>query len=123
MELVPADANLSFEVTFDSPSLSVGMSVYDTTASSPVLVQGPDLMTSLVGNTYFGKFVPVAQHSYVIFKAVYTDDTMATLDDNYSQGSESIIAEDLGGGSSSGGGGAIVGIVVNNDPVVGYVVC
>lgn len=122
MELAPAGVNLTFEVTYDSDSLSVGMSVYDTTGGGGSLVQGPDLMANLVGNTYTGQFTPDAGHTYVIFKAVYTDDSLDTLDDNYSQGSESIAGQDIGGGSG-GGGQSIIGIVADDDPVVGYVEC
>ncbi len=124
MELVPADQSLTFEVTYDSDSLSVGLSVYDTTNGAEVLVEGPDLMANLVGNTYIGQFTPTAGHAYVVFKAVYTDDSLTTLDDNYSQSSESLFAEDIGGGGSGGGGNdTLVGIVADDDPIVGYVEC
>lgn len=122
MELVPAGVSLSFEVTFDSPGLSVGMSVYDTSGSSPVLVQGPTLMALVFENTYSAKFIAVATKTYVIVKAVYTDSSLATVDSNYAQGSESIIAEVLSGGGS-GGCGELVGYVYGNDTLIGLVVC
>lgn len=95
MNLVPAGKSLSFEVTYDSALLNVAMSVYDDSGNSPVLVQGPLKMEVIVANTYRGRFVPSAAKPYVIFKAVYTDDTYTTLHPDYSQGSESIRAEDF----------------------------
>lgn len=118
MELAPAGVSLSFEVTFDSDDLFVGMSVYDDSGVSPVLVQGPDLMLNVVGNTYRGKFTATAGKSYIIFKAVYTNETMLFLDNNYSQGSESIKAEDLASGS---GDCTIIGLVYDNNEIVGLV--
>lgn len=122
MQLAPGGVELSFEVTFDSDSLDVGMSVYDTTGPSPSLVQGPDAMVNVLAGTYVGKFTPLSGRSYVLVKAVYTNNTFGTLSPDYSQGSESIIAQDIGGGSSSGGG-AVVGYVTNNNAVVGFVNC
>lgn len=124
MELVPADVDLSFEVTFDSPTLDVAMSVFDTTSSPATLVQGPIAMQSVVGNTYVGYFNPDISKTYLIFKAVYTDDTFETLDDNYSQGTETIVAEDIGGGGgSSSQCGAVIGFVNNPQNIVGFVNC
>lgn len=124
MELAP-NAPLTFEVTYDSPSLNVGMSVYDTTSGSPVLEQGPSAMTHLVANTYYGKFTPTVNHEYVIFKAVYTDNTFATLDTDYAAGTESIVCEDVGGGGGSSGpsGCPVIGIVIPNPTVIGIVQC
>lgn len=123
MQLAPGAIELSFEVTFDSPSLNVGMSVYDTTAPSPNLVQGPTLMVNVLAGTYVGKFTPTTGRSYVIVKAVYTDSSLTTLSPDYSQGSESIIAQAIGGGGSSSAGGAVVGYVNQNNTVVGLVNC
>jgi len=125
MEFAPTGAQLSFEVTFDNPSLNVAMSVYDVTLSSPVLVQGPTAMTIVFGNTYQGKFTPTINgKAYVILKAVYTDNTFTTLNSAYSQGSESIIVESL----SSGGGGTtlvnpVIGYIDDNNEVMGLVNC
>lgn len=121
MELAPAGVSLSFEVTYDRNDLNVGMSVYDDQGSSPVLVQGPTTMLNVVGNTYRAKFSAVAGKSYIIFKAVYTSNSLATIDSNYSQGSESIKAEDING--SSGGGCAVTGVIGVNETVVGFVTC
>lgn len=124
MELAPSGVSLSFEVTFDRNDLHVGMSVYDDSGVSPVLVQGPSAMLNVVGNTYRGKFTALDTLSYIIFKAVYTDNTFMTLDSNYSQGSESIKAETIGGGGGgSGGGCAVIGYITNNDTVIGLVNC
>lgn len=123
MELVPGGVDLTFEVTFDSNSLNVGMSVYDTTGPSPILEQGPSAMTNVVGATYIGKFNPTTGHSYLIFKAVYTDNTFETLSPNYLAGSESIYADEFSGGGGSSGGGAVVGFVIPDETVIGIVQC
>lgn len=123
MNLAPGGLQLSFEVTFDSDTLHVGMSVYDTTTSSPNLVQGPTAMVNVLAGTYVGKFIPTTGRSYVIVKAVYTDSGLTILSPDYSQGSESIIAQDIGGGGSGPTGGAVIGYVNNNNTVVGLVNC
>jgi hypothetical protein len=103
MEFAPAGVPLSFEVTFDRSDLDVGMSIYDDSGSSPVLLSGPTLMVNVGGTfTYRGKFTATNGKSYVIIKAVYTNDTLETLDQDYSQGSESIVAENLSSGGASG---------------------
>lgn len=124
MELAPANVVCSFEVTYDSPSLHVGMSVYDDSGASPVLVSGPSVMAHVGNNTYRAKYTPDLDKLYVIIKAVYTDSGLTTLDDNYAQGSESIVSRDIGGGSSVASAGCdVVGIVDNNSQVVGLVIC
>lgn len=124
MELAPVGVPVTCEVTFDSPSLNVGMSVYDVTNSS-TLISGPTAMTLVAGNTYQGKTPDLlSAHSYVVIKAVYTDNSLTTLSPDYSQGSESLYAQDAGGG---GGGStdvpSVVGLIDNYLPVVGYVNC
>ena len=118
MELSPSGTALSFEVTFDSPTLPVAMSVYDDSGSSPVLVQGPTAMLNVVGNTYRGKFTPASGRSYIIFKAVYTDHSYQYLSSDYSQGSESIIAS-YSGSSSAVGAPPVLGYVENPNQVIG----
>jgi hypothetical protein len=133
METVPAGVELSFEVTYDSSGLPVAMSVYNTEGESPVLVQGPTAMTNVVGSTYVGKFTPSAELNYLIFKAVYTDDTFETIDTDFVAGTETIYAADSGGG---GGGTSdcgtiigfvndpvLIGLVTPNNPIVGIVCC
>lgn len=95
MVLVQSGKVCSFEVTFDSPSLSVAMSVYDDSGASPTLVQGPSAMVNVVGNMYRAKFTPSANKTYLIFKAVYTSGAFTTLDSTYLSGSESIRSENL----------------------------
>lgn len=114
MELAPIGVPLTFEVTFDSPSLHVGMSVYDNSGASPALVQGPAAMGSVVGNTYQGKFTAPSAKPYIIFKAVYTDSGLTMLDPNYSQGSESIIAQASSSNPTSNSTGCTV---------VGFIQC
>lgn len=89
MEFAPSGVELSFEVSFDSPSLYVGMSVYDTTGI-PVLVTGPNPMANVAGNTYVGKFTPSAGKSYLIVKMVYTNNSYSVVDPGYAPGSETI---------------------------------
>lgn len=122
MELAPAGVSLSFEVTFDSPTLDVAMSVWDNSGSSPVLVQGPDAMGLVSGNTYQGKFLGDTGKSYIIIKAVYTDDSFDTLDDNYSAGSESIVVVTLASAPPAAIGN-VVGYVIETETVVGVVDC
>ena len=67
MQLAPADVELSFEVTFDSPTLDVGMSVYDDSGALPVLLLSPFPMVRVAPglNTYRGKFTPENGKSYI----------------------------------------------------------
>lgn len=120
MELAPAGVPLTFEVTFDSGALYVGMSVYDDSGSSPVLVQGPLAMSNVVANTYRGHFTAVAGKNYIIVKGVYTDNTYTVLSSNYAQGSESITAMVIGSGGSSNDGCPITGFLEQSQAVVGY---
>lgn len=124
MEFAPANESLTFEVTFDQPDLDVGMSVYDDSGSSPFLILGPIAMAHVVANTYRAKFTAQDSKSYIIFKAVYTDDTFDTLDTDYAQGTESIRAELLGGGGGGNTGcGDIIGLVENDVEIIGLVNC
>jgi hypothetical protein len=123
MELAPVLAPVTCEVTYDQPDLDVAMSTYDTTSGSPVLIDGPTAMTLLYGNTYIGK-TPEFQsaHSYVVVKAVYTDNTFDTLSPNYAAGSESFFAQDSAGGGSVQPG-SVIGYVDEPQNVVGYINC
>lgn len=118
MELAPAGIPLSFEVTYDRDDLNVGMSVYDDTGSVPVLLLSPFAMLLVAGNTYRGKFTPQNGKSYIIIKAVYTDDTLTTVDEDYGQGSESIYSQYLTQPVQS-----VVGLVDDNEPILGLVEC
>lgn len=119
MELAPAGVPLSFEVTYDSPDLNVAMSVYDDTGPDPVLLLSPFAMARVAGNTYRGKFTAENGKSYIIIKGVYTNNTFAHLDPNYSQGSESIVAQIL----SQFQPDQVVGYVDVESAVVGVVDC
>lgn len=124
MELAPADVPLSFEVTFDSPSLHVAMSVYNDTGANPVLAFGPVAMQNVVGNTYRAKFTGTLGQNYIIFKAVYTDGTFNTLSQDYSQGSESIVCQfNSLPPTSNSDGCEIVGLIDLQNAVVGIVEC
>lgn len=116
MELVPAGIALSFESTFNDPTLSVALVAYDTTGVTPVLIAGPTEMDLVYGNTYSGKFTPLAGRSYVIVKSVYTDGTFTVLDPTFSAGSESIFAENIPTTTGSTAGNNVVGIVDTPSP-------
>jgi hypothetical protein len=123
MELAPAGVPLSFEVTFDSPSLYVGMAVYNDSGSTPVQVGSVIAMLNIPGtNTYRGKFSASANFNYIIIKGVYTDNTYTTYSSNYAQGSESIVAQNIGG-PNPGVGGTVVGFVQPAPALVGIVNC
>lgn len=96
MKFVQAGISYSFEVTYDSPSLDVGMMVIDDSGLTPEEI-GVVPMVNVYGNTYRAKFTPEAGKSYVVNKAVYTDNTYDTIDDTYSQGSDSFTAGDIAG--------------------------
>lgn len=124
MEMVQAGISIPLEVSFDSPLLYVGLVVYEVTTGTPVKVAGPTAMPLVYDTTYFGVFTPNLNKSYVAVKAVYTDDTLTTLDSNYRPGSESFVAAELGG---SGGGGSslgeIIGIILPSPTLVGIIGC
>lgn len=123
MEYAPSGISLSFEVTYDRSDLFVGMSVYDNSGSSPVLVAGPMPMHNWAGYSYQAKFLASPNLSYLIFKAVYIDEDLTTLDNEYSQGTESIVAEPLPQDDGGGVGCQVVGYVDNNNTIIGLVNC
>ena len=90
MQFVSTDAELSFEMTLDSPSLFVGLSVYDDSGPTPVLLSTTQ-MINVVGNMYRGKFTPTFGKTYLIYKAVYTDVLLNVLNTDYNSGSESVV--------------------------------
>jgi hypothetical protein len=92
LELVPSGVSLPFEVTYSNPGLPVALSVFDITGGQQTLVSGPTAMVNVVDNTYVGYWTALAGHSYLIFKAVYTDTTFDQIDITYSQGTETIQA-------------------------------
>jgi hypothetical protein len=83
--LLPAGIPASFVTSGNSPSLYLGLSIYDNTDSDPELVYGPVLMDNFIGNAYQGKFTPEAGKTYLAFMAVYTDASLENLDDDYQQ--------------------------------------
>ncbi len=90
--LLPAGVPASFVTESNSPSLAIGMSVYDNSGVSPILVQGPVRMLPFAGNAYEAKFTPAAGKTYLIFIAVYTDFTFTVIDSGYDQQTESVTA-------------------------------
>jgi len=122
MEQVPAGEVLTFEVTYQSPSLNVGLTIFNTTTGTPILVEGPIAMQNVSGtNTYVANFTGEDGETYLAVKAVYTDDTLTTVDQDFGQGSESFIAVNSGGGGAGGSGCELVGQIINNNPIVGYI--
>lgn len=93
MEQVPAGISLPFDYTAydEATDLDIAMNVYDTTTGTPSFVSQNAMEHVLLGS-YVGFFTPTDQHSYLIEKCVYTDNTFATPDPNYSPGSETIFA-------------------------------
>lgn len=96
MEFTQSGLLLSFEVTYDSPSLFVAMKVFDDSGASPSLLTTLP-MTVFVGNSYRAKYTPAGGKTYLVHKAVYTDGTYTTLDSDYSAGTESFRADDIAG--------------------------
>lgn len=95
MNEVTAGTELPFEVTFDSPSLEVALKIMDVTAGVPGTLVGTVPMVNTINNTYGALYTPlVAGKKYITNKAVYTDNTYATRDPNYSEGSESFKTKD-----------------------------
>lgn len=117
MEYAPAGVPLSFSTSLDSPSLSVGMTVYDDSGSSPVVQVATFAMTYVALNTYRGKFTALAGKNYIIVKAVYTDGTFTTLNNSYVPESETIVAQDFNTSQP------VIGLVSDPNPVVGLVNC
>lgn len=113
MEFTQSGVPLSFEVTFDNPSLFVGLAVFDDSGVSPIQVGLVIPMLNFSGLSYRGKFTPTAGKSYVFNKSVYTDGTYTTIDPSYPQGSESIRADDIAG--------ILLNAILNNYQNVGSV--
>ena len=122
MELAPSGVQLTFEVTYPTSRLPVAMSVYDTTGDTPILVQGPTAMLNVSDtNTYIGNFTAQDNSTYLILKAVYTDDSFEYFNNDYSQGSETIVTSDSGGGGSSTSLCPLVGYIMPFNTVVGFI--
>lgn len=93
--LLPAGVSSVFSTCSNSPDLSVGMSVYDLSTGTAVLVQGPTLMENFVGSAYQASFTPLAGKKYVVFMAVYTGEDLETIDDGYDQDTQEVTAMTL----------------------------
>lgn len=107
--LLPAGVSSSFVTSGNSPSLFIGLSVYDNSDSNPVLVSGPTRMTNFAGNAYQGKYTPDVGN-FLVLMAVYTDSSLTSLAPGYEQDVVSVTAVDLS-----------FNVPVNS--VVGYVDC
>lgn len=92
--LVPAGIAQSFVTSGNSPSLSIGMSVYDNSGSSPELIDGPTLMTNFVGNSYEAKYT-FDIGNFLVFIAVYSDNTLTSLAAGYEEQIEAISSRPL----------------------------
>ena len=96
MLLIPSSVPVPIEVTFDAPSLFVGLSVFNMTTGSPVLVGSVLPMANVSGeNTYVRNFTPAVNTPYLFLKQVFTDDTYTALDEEYSSASEGAYASDM----------------------------
>lgn len=120
MNQIPAGLSVPFEVTFDSPSLFVGMLPINMSSGAPV----PETlvpMTNLAGtNTYYGMFSPAEGTKYIMEKAVYTSGAYSARDAGYASGTESFYATSVAGGGGGGGsstpdGVAIVGVLESDE--------
>lgn len=75
---------VNFTAVFDGPTpANVAFSVYDDTGVTPVLLNSPVAMAQVAGNSFRGKFTPLAGKLYVVFMAAYTDTTFSSLDPTY----------------------------------------
>lgn len=89
MNLFPSSVPVTVEVTYDSPGLFVGLSVFDMSTGSPVQVGGVLPMANVAGtNSYVRNFTPAADKPYFFLKQVYTDNTYTAVNPSYSAGSE-----------------------------------
>lgn len=88
--------SVTIEVNYD-PGLFVGMTVYDDSGGSPVQIGSIISMLNVVDTLYRAKYTPTQEKSFIFRKAVYTDGTFTTLDNNYSRASESLQVLDIAG--------------------------
>ena len=93
MQFVSNNSELSFEVTYDSPSLNVGMTILDDSGATPVVVSGPTKMTNVIGNMYRAKFTPVVGKAYLVYKTVYTDALLTVVNSDYNSASEAFVCQ------------------------------
>lgn len=117
--LFPANVPSSFVTSGNSPSLFVGMSVYDNSGANPVLVSGPTRMTNFAGNAYQSKYTP-AVGNFIILMAVYTDSSLTTFMPGFEQDVETITAVDFGFNVPVN---SVIGYVDPQDDVDGVVNC
>jgi hypothetical protein len=117
--LVPAGVEQSFVTSGNSPSLAIGMSVYDNSGASPSLVHGPTLMTNFVGNSYESKYT-FPTGNFLVFIAVYTDSSLTVLLNGYEEQVEAVSSRPLAFNAPVQ---SIVGYVVPNEDVEGEVQC
>lgn len=97
MQIAPAGVPIPFEYSaYDlSPSLNVGMEIWDVTTGSPIIVGSVVPMVYVDKGTYFANYTFLANKIYVVNKMVYTDNTFTTPLTTYSPGSESLQASTL----------------------------
>lgn len=117
--LLPANVPSSFVTSGNSPSLFVGMSVYDNSGSNPALVSGPTRMTNFAGNAYEAKYTP-AVGNFLVLMAIYTDSSLTTLMPGYEQDVTTITAIDMAFNVPVN---SVVGYVDPQEDVEGVVNC
>jgi len=92
------DSNSEAPLQYVDPTyqalLFVRASIYDLTTGTPVLEDTVDL--SLLGpSIYWGKYGFTAGRIYQVQKAVYTDGTYVTIDEDYPQSVDDVQCIDL----------------------------
>lgn len=112
------------EVTYIETGLFVQASIYDLTTGTPVFVGTVNLMEITPG-TYVGTMIGAAAKAYLVVKRVFTDNTYAVVDSNFSPSSEAFQAVDLsgGGGGTPGSTGSLFELIaiVGDAPIIGLV--
>ena len=74
---------------------NVAFSVLDDTGSVPVLLESPVQMLNVEGDVYRGFFTPLAGKRYIVFMAVYTDDTFTSFDGDFVQQGLAVVGLNL----------------------------
>lgn len=90
MNLIQSGIKAAFEVTYQ-PGLNVGMTVVNLSGAEPA-VGATTPMAHVINGTYVGYLTPGVGETYLVSKAVYTDDTLTTQDTDYPAGSETFYA-------------------------------
>lgn len=87
--IVQSGLRKSFQVTWSDTGLAPRSltKIYDNTTGVAIFLSSA-AMAELETGIYYSSFVPIANISYLVTKAVYTDGTFTVLDTNYAKSSE-----------------------------------